>query len=113
MKLQYIVVYEQAPNNYCAYLPDLLGCISTGKTWEDIQEMIREAATLHIEGMVGHGDPLPEKLMSLEEVMSYHSESLTESEKETLAEFGDFLPPLSTTFATIEVEVNLPAATGY
>lgn len=45
MKLKYVVVYEQTPNNYCAYLPDLPGCISTGKTWKDIQEMIREAVT--------------------------------------------------------------------
>jgi hypothetical protein len=29
MKLQYAVVFEQTPNNYCAYAP---GCISTGKT---------------------------------------------------------------------------------
>ena len=38
MKLKYAVVYERTPNNYSAYSPDLPGCISTGETWEDIQE---------------------------------------------------------------------------
>ena len=36
MKLTYAVVFEQAPNNYCAYIPDLPGCISTGRTWEEM-----------------------------------------------------------------------------
>ena len=31
MKLKYVVVYEQTPNNFCAYAPDLPGCISTGR----------------------------------------------------------------------------------
>ena len=38
MKLKYVVIYERTPNNYSAYSPDLPGCISTGKTWEEIQE---------------------------------------------------------------------------
>ena len=37
MKAKYVVVYEQTPNNYCAYLPDFPGCVSTGKTWQEIQ----------------------------------------------------------------------------
>ena len=41
MKLKYVVIYERTPNNYSAYSPDLPGCISTGKTWEEIQENIR------------------------------------------------------------------------
>lgn len=52
MKLKYVVVFEQTPNNYSAYLPDLPGCVSTGKTWEEMQEMIREAVPFHIEGML-------------------------------------------------------------
>ena len=29
MKLTYAVVFEQTPNNYGAYAPDVPGCIST------------------------------------------------------------------------------------
>lgn len=106
MKLKYVVVYEETPNNYCAYLPDLPGCISTGKTWEDIQQMTREAVTLHIEGMLEQGEMLPEKPMSMEEAMVYHCQPLTEREKETLAQYGDAPPALSTTFGMMEVEVS-------
>ena len=113
MKLQYVVVYEQTPYNYCAYPPDLPGCISTGKTWEEIQEMIREAIALYIEGTLEDGEPLPEPRMSVEEAMVFHSQALTEFEKETLAEFSDDVPTLSTTFGIVEVEVSpSPVTTG-
>ena len=110
MRLKYVVVFLQMPNNYCAYLPDLPGCITTGKTWEHIQEMVREAVPFHIEGMLEYGDPLPEKPMSLEEAIAYHNEPLTEEEKETLAEFddGEDFPDLPPVFEIIEFEVNLP-----
>ncbi len=106
MKLQYAVVYEQTPNNYCAYPPDLPGCISTGKTWEDIQEMIREAIALHIEAMMEDGEPLPGPQMSVKESMAYHCQALTEHEKETLAEYDDAPPTLSTIFGMVEVDIE-------
>ena len=110
MKLKYVVVYEKTPNNYCAYLPDLPGCISTGKTWEDIQAMIREAVAFHIEAMIEQGEPLPEKPMSVEEAMAHHCQPLTDREKETLAEYGESGPTISTTFQVVEVEVAVPDA---
>ncbi len=113
MKLRYAVVYEQTPNNYCAYAPDVPGCVSTGKTWEEMQEMIREALTFHIEAMVEQGETAPPPRMSLEEAMAYHSEPLEEYVIESLAEYGDAAPALSTTFEMVEIEVELPqAATG-
>ena len=51
MKLTYSAVFEQTPNNHCAYAPDVPGCIATGKTWNDIQTMIKEAIAFHIEDM--------------------------------------------------------------
>ena len=81
MKLEFAVVYEQTPNNYSAYPPDLPGYISTGETWDDIQEMIREAISLHIETILGDGQPLPEPQMSLEDAMSYHRQNVVESGK--------------------------------
>ena len=112
MKLKFVVVFLQMPNNYCAYLPDLPGCVSTGKTWEDIQANIREAVTGHVETMLEYGDPLPERGMSLEESIAYHNEPLTEEEEETLAEFGGWedVPDLPPTFEIIEFEVNLSQA---
>ena len=100
MKQTYAVVFEQTPNNYSAYVPELPGC-----ALEEIQEMIRETIAFHIEGMVMNGDPFPEPRISLGEVEAYHDEALTEYAKETLAEFGDEDPELPATFGMIEVEV--------
>ena len=113
MMLECVVVYVELPNNYCAYLPDFPGCVGAGKTWIEIQQTIREAAAGHVQAMVKRGEPLPHRAMSLEEAMAGHSEPLTEADKEMLAEFGESPATLSTTFATIELEVNLaPATTG-
>ena len=53
MRLQFAVVFAQTPNNYGAYVPDLPGCVSVGDTWEEMQDMIKEAITFHIEDMLG------------------------------------------------------------
>ena len=108
MKLKFVAVFTEMPNNYCAYLPDLPGCISTGKTWEKMLEMIHEGLEFHIEGMIENGAPLPEKRMSMEEAMAYHCEPFTEEEREELSKY-DFPPTLSTTFKEIEVEVAITA----
>ena len=50
MRLRYAVVFERLPDNYGAYVPDLPGCISTGETWDEMQQMIREAISFHVEG---------------------------------------------------------------
>ena len=32
---KYAVVFEKAPNNWAAYVPDLPGCVTTGRTIEE------------------------------------------------------------------------------
>ena len=105
MKQRYAVVFEQSPNNYSAYVPDLPGCVSTGDTWEEIQEMVRETIAFHIEGIVMGGEPLPEPGMSLEEAEAYHNEALSEYVREPRTEFGDEGSELPATFGMVEVEV--------
>jgi predicted RNase H-like HicB family nuclease len=58
--MRYAVVFEKAPNNYSAYVPDLPGCVATGDTREEVERNIREAITLHLEGMREDGEPIPE-----------------------------------------------------
>ena len=72
MKLTYVVVFEQTPNNYCAYVPDLPGCVSTGRTWEEMQWMIKEAIIGHIEVTHEYGEPVPPPQMSVEDALAYH-----------------------------------------
>jgi predicted RNase H-like HicB family nuclease len=57
--MRYGVVIEKGSNNYSAYVPDLPGCISTGRTLEEIKRNIKEAIELHIEGLRHDGDPIP------------------------------------------------------
>jgi len=47
-------------NNYCAYAPILLGCVSTGTTLSDIKKNIREAIEFHVESSLEDGDAIPE-----------------------------------------------------
>jgi predicted RNase H-like HicB family nuclease len=60
MSRRYAVVIEKAENNYAAYVPDLEGCIATGKTVEDAERLIREAIELHLRAMREVGEPIPE-----------------------------------------------------
>ena len=110
MKLTYAVVIEQNPHNYAAYAPDVPGCISTGKTWDEMQAMIREALVFHIEAMLEDGEPLPEPKMSIDDAIGHHSEPIPEDVLESYAEFGDPVPTTSTTFQLVEIEVTAPQA---
>lgn len=57
--MKYVVVFEQAPNNWCAFVPDLPGCVATGETFEETKELIREAIEFHMEGYVEDDEALP------------------------------------------------------
>ena len=63
---RYLVVYEKAKDNYCAYSPDVPGCIATGKTLGDAEKNIREAISFHLEGLKEDGLPLPKPASSTE-----------------------------------------------
>lgn len=58
--MRFAIVIEKAENNYAAYVPDLLGCVATGKTLEETEQQIREAIALHLRGMREDGLPIPE-----------------------------------------------------
>ena len=58
--MRYAIVIEKAENNYAAYVPDLPGCVATGKTIEETENGIREAYDLHLRGMREDGLPIPE-----------------------------------------------------
>ena len=58
--MKYAVVYEKAPHNYSAYVPDLPGCVATGATRKKVERNIREAIAFHIEGLRQEGESIPE-----------------------------------------------------
>jgi predicted RNase H-like HicB family nuclease len=64
--MRYAVVIEKATNNYSAYVPDLPGCIATGKTVEEAEKLIREAIELHLTGLREDGVPIPQPSSQVE-----------------------------------------------
>lgn len=59
MKAKFLVVIERGPSNYSAYLPDLPGCIATGRSVEETLEEMRSAVDFHLEGMAENGESIP------------------------------------------------------
>lgn len=58
--MRYAMIIETGKRNYSAYLPDLPGCIATGKTLEEVRERMREAIELHLAGLREDGLPIPQ-----------------------------------------------------
>ena len=58
--MDYLVIIEPAADgSYSVYVPDLPGCVSTGRTREEAIESIREAIAGHIRTLRELGDPVP------------------------------------------------------
>ena len=65
---EYIVIFEWTGNNYSAYVPDLPGCISTGKTLEETENNIKEAIELYIDTLREDGQPIPEPSLKIKAI---------------------------------------------
>ena len=57
---KYLIVIEPTTTGFSAYSPDLPGCVSTGRTREEVEHNMREAITLHIDGLREEGQAVPE-----------------------------------------------------
>lgn len=57
--MRYTVIYEKARNGWGAYLPDLPGCVATGRTLTQVKRRIGEAVAMHLRGMREDGQRLP------------------------------------------------------
>jgi len=59
-KQSYFAVYEPVKDGgYGVYFPDLPGCISYGKTYDEAEKMASKALGLHIYGIEKDKEPLP------------------------------------------------------
>jgi predicted RNase H-like HicB family nuclease len=66
--MRYAMIIEKGERNYSAYLPDLPGCIATGKTLAEVTQQMREAIELHLRGLREDGLPIPEPICLVEYV---------------------------------------------
>ncbi len=59
--MEYLVVFEKAVDgSIWARVPDLEGCYSCGDTIEEAKAYVKEAITLHLEGLREDGKPIPQ-----------------------------------------------------
>jgi predicted RNase H-like HicB family nuclease len=63
---KYVVIFEKTKTGYSAYVPDLPGCIGTGKTKAMTEKNIYEAIQFHLEGLQEEGLPIPKPLSEAE-----------------------------------------------
>jgi predicted RNase H-like HicB family nuclease len=57
---KYLIVIEKAETGYSAHSADLQGCVSTGRTREDVEKNMHEAMALHLDGLREEGQIVPE-----------------------------------------------------
>ncbi|MEO8745298.1 MAG: type II toxin-antitoxin system HicB family antitoxin [Candidatus Dormiibacterota bacterium] len=65
---QYLVVVEKAKGNFAAYLPDVPGCVATGKTRAEVLDRMRKAFAMHVAGLKEDGAHVPEAVSSADYV---------------------------------------------
>jgi predicted RNase H-like HicB family nuclease len=58
--MKYLIVIEKTSTGFSAYSPDLLGCVSTGATVEEVERNMHEAIEFHLDGLRQEGFPVPE-----------------------------------------------------
>jgi predicted RNase H-like HicB family nuclease len=57
--MRQVIIYPGEDGYFVAECPSLPGCISQGKTREEVIENIREAIQLYIEVLQEKGQPIP------------------------------------------------------
>ena len=57
--MRYLVILEEGPSSFGAYVPDLPGCVAVGDTREEVLTLIQEAIEFHLDGMKEEGLSIP------------------------------------------------------
>lgn len=57
--MRYMVVIEQGPSSFGAYVPDLPGCVAAAETKEEVLKLIQEAIEFHLDGLREEGASVP------------------------------------------------------
>jgi len=65
---RYLVIFEHGLTTWGAYVPDLLGCVAVGDTREEVEQSIRTALAMHLQGMLDDHEPIPPATSSAEEI---------------------------------------------
>ena len=66
--MRFLVVIEEGPESFGAYVPDLPGCIAVGTTREEALVLMHEAIASHLEELRERGQGIPAPTSSVETV---------------------------------------------
>lgn len=58
---RFLIIIEEGQQNYSAYAPDLPGCVATGQTREEVEQNMRAAIAVHLQGMIEDQEPIPSR----------------------------------------------------
>jgi len=58
--MRFLVIIEKTKTGFCAFSPDLPGCVATGGTREEAEKNMRDAIAFHLEGMRQEGMETPQ-----------------------------------------------------
>ncbi len=72
-----VVTVEQSENNYSSFIEILPGCVSTGKTFEELKRNMQEAVEFHLEISREYGDEISDQFSGdYELVFRFDTQSL-------------------------------------
>lgn len=57
---RYLVIYEQGPDSWGAYSPDLPGCTAVGASRDEVEQLMRDAVEAHVDVLRSEGLAVPE-----------------------------------------------------
>jgi predicted RNase H-like HicB family nuclease len=66
--MEYAVVYHKTQAGNSASVPDLPGCLATGRTLTLTKRRMREAIAMHLKGMREDGTRIPRPTTQVEQV---------------------------------------------
>ena len=58
--MKYLIIIEKTETGFSTYSPDVPGCVSAGRTEEEIKANMKEAIEFHVEGLKQEGLPVPQ-----------------------------------------------------
>ena len=84
--MELLVVIEKTSTGFSAYLPDIDGCVATGKTEKGALQNIRAALKLHFEGIEMNSKNFPKSLSHSHYIdIDIHNDSSASSKNRSVA----------------------------
>ena len=56
---RFLILIEETPTGFSAYAPDVIGCVATGKTRDDVEREMGDAIAFHLDGLRAEGMAIP------------------------------------------------------